>query len=67
MASSPPYNYSVVIHESRKRQVRRMFEHLGRTVLAPKRIRIGGIIIGDLKEGETRRLSKKEIEKLMIR
>ncbi|OGO44122.1 MAG: pseudouridine synthase [Chloroflexi bacterium RBG_16_60_22] len=61
----PPFNYSITIHEGRKRQVRRMFERLGHPVLALKRVRIGGLDLGDIKEGEVRRLTKKEIEVLL--
>ena len=61
----PPFNYSVTIHEGRKRQVRRMFERLRHTVLALKRIRIGKLSLGDLKEGEVRHLSAKEIAALL--
>jgi 23S rRNA pseudouridine2605 synthase len=63
--SLPPYNYSVIIHEGRKRQVRRMFERLRFTVDALKRIRIGRLSLGDLKEGEVRHLSAKEITALL--
>jgi len=57
----PPYNYSITIHEGRNRQVRRMFAHLGYTVKALKRIRIGNLRLGDLAEGSFRRLSAQEI------
>jgi 23S rRNA pseudouridine2605 synthase len=60
-----PYNYSVTIHEGRKRQVRRMFERLRHTVIALKRVRIGKLNLGDLKEGEVRHLSAKEIAALL--
>jgi len=63
--SSPPFNYSVTIHEGRKRQVRRMFERLRHTVLALKRVRIGNLNLGDLKEGEVRHLTAKEITALL--
>jgi len=63
--SQPPFNYSVIIHEGRKRQVRRMFEHLHYPVLALKRIRIGNLGLGELKEGEVRHLSPKEITVLL--
>ncbi len=63
--SLPPYNYSITIHEGRKRQVRRMFEHLGHPVLALKRVRLGNLKLGELKEGEVRRLTKQEINKLL--
>ena len=61
--NEPFYNYSITIHEGRKRQVRRMFEALGHNVLRLKRVRIGGLILGDLKEGETRKLTEKEAQK----
>ena len=62
----PSYNYSITLHEGRKRQVRRMFEALGHNVLKLKRVRIGGLLLGDLKEGETRRLTEKEARKAVI-
>ena len=61
---SPPFNYSLTIHEGRKRQVRRMFERLKHPVVELKRVRIGGLELGNLKEGEVRRLSREEIKKL---
>ncbi|MCK4273470.1 MAG: rRNA pseudouridine synthase [Dehalococcoidales bacterium] len=64
-SSSPPFNYSITIHEGRKRQVRRMFERLGHPVLALKRVRIGGLTLGSLKEGEVRRLNPQEIKALL--
>jgi 23S rRNA pseudouridine2605 synthase len=60
-----PFNYSVVIHEGKKRQVRRMFERLGHSVTALKRVRIGNLVLGDLKESESRHLSAKEIAALL--
>jgi 23S rRNA pseudouridine2605 synthase len=61
----PPYNYSVIIHEGKKRQVRRMFERLRHSVLALKRVRIGNLHLGDLPEGEVRSLSTREITDLL--
>jgi len=58
------FNYSIIIHEGRKRQVHRMFEELGHRVLALKRIRIGNLKLGNLKEGEVRELSYHEIKRL---
>lgn len=66
-AVSPPFNYSITIHEGRKRQVRRMFERLGHPVLALKRVRLGGLALGDLKEGEMRRLTAKDLRELMVK
>jgi 23S rRNA pseudouridine2605 synthase len=60
-----PYNYSIIIHEGRKRQVRRMFEHIKHNVLALKRVRIGSLQLGDLPEGKVRSLTAGEIESLL--
>jgi len=65
LTSLPPFNYSLTIHEGKKRQVRRMFERLGHPVLALKRVRLGGLHLGDLKEGEVRRLTTREIGTLV--
>ena len=65
--SNPPYNYRLTIHEGRKRQVRRMFERLKHPVIDLKRIRIGGLRLGKLKEGEARRLNTDEIAALTDR
>lgn len=59
-----PFNYSIVIHEGRKRQVRRMFESVGHPVLELKRVRIGKLKLGNLKEGEVRELSVQEVSLL---
>ena len=63
--SLPPYNYSLTIHEGRKRQVRRMFARLKHPVIALKRVRMGNLTLGDLKEGEIRVLSGKEVKSLL--
>jgi 23S rRNA pseudouridine2605 synthase len=60
----PPFNYSVIIHEGKKRQVRRMFERLKHPVLSLKRIRISSLELGDLPEGDIRLLNAKEIQAL---
>jgi 23S rRNA pseudouridine2605 synthase len=65
--SAPPFYYSITIHEGRKRQVHRMFERLGHSLLALKRVRISGLRLGDLKEGEVRRLNQSEIDALLSR
>lgn len=58
---SPPYNYSITIHEGKKRQLRRMFAALGHKVLALKRVRMGELKLGDLKEGEVREVGEGEV------
>ena len=62
---SPPFNYSITIHEGRKRQVRRMFASLSHEVLALKRIRMGNLGLGSLAEGRIRQLSVKEVRALL--
>lgn len=60
-----PFNYSVTIHEGRKRQVRRMFEKLGHRVLALKRVREGGLSLGNLGDRQVRELSAEEVKSLL--
>ncbi len=54
----------ITIHEGRNRQVRKMFEALGHPVLRLKRTGVGGIVLGDLKEGAWRKLNEAEIREL---
>jgi 23S rRNA pseudouridine2605 synthase len=63
--SPPPYNYRLTIHEGRKRQIRRMLAALGYRVLALKRVRMGSLSLGNLKEGATRQLSAGEVRALI--
>ena len=60
-----PFSYRVTVHEGRKRQLRRMFQSLGYRALALKRVRTGGLILGSLKEGEARELTRKEVKELL--
>ncbi len=52
---------TIIIHEGRNRQVRRMFEAIGKNVVFLKRISVGDMNLGDLKKGEYRFLTKEEI------
>ena len=52
----------ITIHEGKNRQVRKMCESIGKKVLALHRCRIGNLDVKDLKLGEWRYLSKKEVE-----
>lgn len=54
----------VVMHEGKKRQIRRVAEYLGFTVVRLIRVRIGGLSLGDLEEGRWRRLTSAEVAKL---
>ena len=52
---------SVIIHEGQNRQIRRMFECIGKTIILLKRVRIGNIKLGGLKRGEYKKLSNFEL------
>lgn len=52
---------SVVIHEGKNRQVRRMCAAAGLTVIRLRRVREGGLTLGDLKPGAWRRLTAEEL------
>lgn len=52
----------VVIHEGRKRQVRKMFEAIGHPVLQLKRIAYGKLELGDLKPGRYRFLTPGDLK-----
>jgi 23S rRNA pseudouridine2604 synthase len=45
---------SFVLREGKKRQIRRMCEAVGLKVLGLKRVRIGGVKLGNLPEGQWR-------------
>jgi len=56
--------YKVIIKEGKKRQIRRMFEAVGLSVIYLRRERIGSLRLGDMKPGQWRYLSLSEIESL---
>lgn len=55
---------SVVIDEGQNRQVRRMFEAIGKSIKLLKRVRIGGVKLGGLKRGEYKDLTEAELNLL---
>jgi 23S rRNA pseudouridine2605 synthase len=56
---------SLVIHEGRKRQVRRMLFAVGHRVLELKRVGIGSLELGNLPLGKWRYLSDEEVKRLL--
>lgn len=55
----------VIIHEGRNREIRRMFEAVGKPVQELKRIAVGNIRLGRLQEGQYRKLNPGEVNYLM--
>lgn len=55
------YLINIIIHEGKKREIRKIFEALGNKVLNLKRIRIGKLLLGDLKSKQFKEISKDNI------
>ena len=51
----------ITITEGKNRQVRRMFESIGKTVILLKRVQIGNLKLSGLDRGEVRELNESEI------
>lgn len=51
----------IIIHEGKKRQVKRMLAECGFNTLYLQRVRIGGILLGDLPIGQWRHLTDREL------
>ena len=64
VALIPPHALRIVIHEGRNRQVRRMCDAVGHTVVRLVRTRIGPLVDRDLAPGEWRALSMAEVRAL---
>jgi 23S rRNA pseudouridine2605 synthase len=58
--------YSVVLMEGRNREARRLFEAVGRHVLALRRVRMGPLHLGSLPAGQTRTLQAKELQEVRL-
>lgn len=54
----------VVLHEGKKRQIRKMFAAIGHPVLRLKRTAYGDLTLGRLRPGEYRFLEKKDLQKI---
>ena len=57
-------SFLITIHEGKNRQIRRMLEAIGHRTLRLKRERFGPLQLGELKPGETRRLTQDEMRSL---
>ena len=57
-------SFLITIHEGKNRQIRRMLEAIGHRTLRLKRERFGPLNLGELKPGETRRLTQDELRSL---
>lgn len=64
LRSGPQTSLSMVLHEGRKRQIRRMLETVGHRVVALHRTRFDGLTDAGLLPGQARRLSVAELTRL---
>jgi 23S rRNA pseudouridine2605 synthase len=55
----------VVMHEGRKRQIRRIARLLGHPVIELARVRVGSVRLGELESGQWRRMTEAEIRALL--
>ncbi len=60
----PLTKLTITLHEGRNRQVRRMCASIGHPVRRLTRVKMGPIGLGDLRPGQWRDLTPKEVEKL---
>ena len=56
----------VIIHEGRNRQIRRMCETVGITLLELQRVKFGPIPLNNLKIGAYRKVTAEELSKLRL-
>ncbi|MBR2614097.1 MAG: rRNA pseudouridine synthase [Clostridia bacterium] len=56
---------NVVITEGKNRQIRKMFEKIGKNVVFLKRIKIGDLTLKGLNRGEVRKLNAREVDYLL--
>jgi 16S rRNA U516 pseudouridylate synthase RsuA-like enzyme len=54
----------LVLHEGRKRQIRRVGRKLGHQVRQLIRVRVGPVLVGDLQPGQWRPLNEQELDDL---
>lgn len=56
----------IIIHEGRKRQVKKMFSHIGHPVLKLKRTAYGKLQLGNLQTGRYRLLNSADLKKIFL-
>ncbi len=56
---------SVIITQGQNRQIRKMFEGIGKNIIFLKRIRIGNVLLGGLQRGKFKELNDKEIKSFL--
>ena len=59
------HRMKIVLIEGKNREIRRVFDSMQIGIKSLKRVRIGSVGIGELKEGEVRDLSKNEVNGLL--
>lgn len=59
-----PHTFKIILKQGLNRQIRKMCDQLGYRVVKLKRIRFMNVLLGDLKVGAYRFLTKEEIRKL---
>jgi 23S rRNA pseudouridine2604 synthase len=57
--------FHIILTEGKKRQIRRMCEALHHKVIDLKRIRVMNILLGNIKEGEYKKIEGKELDALL--
>jgi 23S rRNA pseudouridine2605 synthase len=65
LKTSSGHWYAIDLYEGKKRQIRRIFEALGYTVVRLKRVQFASVKIGDLQPGKARMLTEREIAALL--
>lgn len=60
------YSFTIVLHEGRKHQIRRMSDAVNWTVTSLVRVGIGHLELGHMKPRETRKINQKDISLLKI-
>lgn len=54
---------TVTLCERKNREIRRLFDAIGREVARLKRVSVGGIELGELESGQWREISRSEVRK----